>query len=218
MPILCAMSITLSWPTLVDSRTNAQFTESAVAIPERHRRRRLPRRSSVTRPCRKVARVREHGDVAVDDVVRASSRSRAQPASVITFHVEPGWRPIGMGGDVVLAVAEVGPTDHRLHAARGRIDRHERRDPVGPRSAACALSVASSRQRPAGAGRRSARSSARPRSSVSRRSSVCRPSWVSLSSWSRTSATRKLHGFSSAGGANVGSGSLLAASASACVM
>ena len=31
MPILWAMSMTLSWPTLVARRTNAQFTEPAVA-------------------------------------------------------------------------------------------------------------------------------------------------------------------------------------------
>ncbi len=30
IPILCAISITLSWPTLVERRTKAQLTESAV--------------------------------------------------------------------------------------------------------------------------------------------------------------------------------------------
>ena len=47
MPILCAMSMTLSWPTLVARRTNAQLTECAVATPRECRR--SPRRRRVVR-------------------------------------------------------------------------------------------------------------------------------------------------------------------------
>jgi hypothetical protein len=87
MPILCAVSITLSKPTASSVRAKAQFTEPAVAA------------RSVIRPpppsafwVRPIVPPKSHGEVPSTKSAGENPFSRAA-ARVMTFQVDPAWRP-----------------------------------------------------------------------------------------------------------------------------
>ncbi len=86
MPSECAVSITLGKPTASSVRANAQFTECAVA----ERRVMVPPPPSAfwVRP----HSLNEHGELPLTESFGEKPLSSAA-ASVMTFHVEPAWRP-----------------------------------------------------------------------------------------------------------------------------
>ena len=133
IPILWAMPITLSCPTLVESRTNAQLIEPAVDVQRSFDTAAgLVVRSSMTlRSGGHRARAR-----AVDGVVgRVAVHQRGGEGD----DLERGAGLAPPDADVAMlsgSSAKSSPDDHRLHRAGAGIDRHQRRDPVGAASAA----------------------------------------------------------------------------------
>ena len=91
-----------------------------------------PRSWSVTVP----KRFTEHGAGAVDLVVGRVAVHQSAPARVITFHVDPGWRPIGWVAMLYWLPAKSGPPTIAFTAPRRGVDRHQRGDPVGAVSGA----------------------------------------------------------------------------------
>ncbi len=87
MPIFWAMSITLSRPTLVDMRTNAQFTESAVALSTVI----TPPPGSALNVCPSKPGTR-HGSVPSTWSLREYPFWRIVP-KVVTLKLDPTWRP-----------------------------------------------------------------------------------------------------------------------------